>query len=192
MLLARLPDVVPGIELLARDLLAAEERIDFVGLEPTGRVTLVLVGEEDEDLELVGRALAHRAWVEERLPDWLQLAPRLGIRPEAGVRVLLLCHALRPETIAAARALGTAVLGLARYRCVSNGAGVEALVESMVALAEEPTPDPSPPPPTLPERERPPEAPSAPPPSAPEVLAFRTGLTDADLGLTDAERGEFE
>lgn len=170
-LLPRLPDVVPGLRLLAQDLLGHEGRIDFVAAEPGGRVVLVLVGEEDEDLELVGRALAQRRWVEQRLPDWLQLAPNLGVRPDAAIRVLLLCASLRPETVAAARALGSEQIGLARYRCLQNGAGVEAVVE--LELGDD----------QAVEREEP-AAPSTPGPR------FRTGLTDSDLGLSEAEQRE--
>jgi len=168
-LLPRLPDVVPGMRLLARDLLAAEGRIDFVVLEPTGRVVLILVSSEEDDLELVGSALAHRAWIEPRLTDWLQLAPGLGVRPDRGVGALLLCHSVRPETLAAAASLGGA-LSLARYRCVKNETGVETLVEL----------------------EWLPEPPAGPVGIVSETPPFRTGLSDADLDLSDAERQEFD
>ena len=169
LLLPRLPDVVPGMRLLARDLLAAEGRIDFVALEPNGRVVVILVSTDEDDLEQIGQALAHRAWVEPRLQDWLQLAPSLGVRPDRGVGALLLCHTVRPETVAAAASLGGAI-ALARYRCVRSEAGVEALVERE-GVPEPPTPA----------REIPSETPP-----------FRTGLSDADLDLTDAERREFD
>jgi hypothetical protein len=179
-LLARLSDVLPGLRLVARDLLAAEGRIDFVAVEPNGGVVLVLVAEPGEDLEAVTRALAHRAWVEPRLADWLQLAPDLGVRPEVGVRALLLCHSLDPATVAAAQVLGEAV-GLARYRCVRNGSGIEALLElDLSDLETDDEPIAAPPP-----QAAPPEPGSEPPP-------FRTGLSDADLGLSVAERREFD
>jgi hypothetical protein len=165
--------LVPGSRLLAERLLGAESRIDFVTLDPTGRVVLVLVGEEGDDLELVGRGLAQRAWVEARLRDWLQLAPDLGARPEACVKVLLVCPSLRPETLAAAGQLDPEILGLAVYRCVRNGASIETLVEPVTV--------------TPPEAEAPVNEPE--PLSVP---SFRTGLTDSDLGLSSEERNELE
>jgi len=168
----RLSSLVPGGQLLAVELLGEGSTIDFVALEPGGRVVLVFVGQAGQDLELVGRALAQRAWVEARLRDWLQLAPHLGVRPEAGSRALLVCPGFQDETRAAAEALGRDALALAQYRCVRNGAGVEALVEFVSGAA-----------PASPDRE-----PSAPVPTEP----FRTGLSEADLGLTAAEKHEFE
>jgi hypothetical protein len=155
---------------LAEDVLGAEAPIDFVAIDPSGRVVLLLVGDEGDDLELVARGLAQRAWVEPRLRDWLQLAPSLGIRPEAGVRVVLLSPSFRAETLAAARALGPEAPVLAHYRCVRNSAGVEALVELL-------TPHP--------------DAPAA-GSTPPQPSGFRTGLTDRDLGLTPEEQREFE
>ena len=174
---ASLGHAVPGIRLLAEGLLGADSPIDFVALEPAGRVVLILVGGHGQDLELVGRGLAQRAWVEARLDDWIQLAPNLGLRPGAQVRVLLLCPAYAPETHAAIRALGSDVMAPVIYRCVENGAASEVLVEHV--LADEPaaagTPSPA--------------EHSAVPVAAPR---FRTGLTDADLGLTAEEEREFD
>jgi hypothetical protein len=165
--------LVPGTRLLAERLLGAESRIDFVTLDASGRVVLILVGDEGDDMELVGRGLAQRAWVESRLRDWLQLAPDLGARPEAGVKVLLVCPSLRPETLAAVGQLAPQTLELAVYRCVRNGARVETLVETVAAAPPKPDlsvgqPDPIP------------------------VPSFRTGLTDSDLGLSPEERLEFD
>ena len=108
----RLCEVVPGLRLIAEGVLGADSRIDFVGVEPTGRVVLILVGEEGDDLELIGRAVAQRAWVEPRIRDWIQLAPNLGMRPGAGVRTVLLCPSFRHETEAAAAALGDQAVSL--------------------------------------------------------------------------------
>ena len=170
----RLGELMPGVRLLAARILGAESRIDLVALEPTGRVALVMVGEDGEDLELVARGMAQRAWVEARLGDWLQLAPNLGVRPEAGLKVWIVCPSIRPQAVAAASQLGPDAFALAVYRCVGDGSTLEILIEAL---------DGAPP-----RREALPPAPAG----AIEVPAFRTGLTDADLGLTSAERSEFD
>ena len=82
----RIHAAAPELRLIARDLLGAGAPIDFVAVDPSGGVTLLLVGEAGEDLELVARGLAQHAWVTPRVRDWLQLAPELGARPEAGAR----------------------------------------------------------------------------------------------------------
>ena len=172
---SRLTELIPGARLLAERVLGADSRIDFVATEPSGRVVLVIVGEEGQDLELVGRGLAQRAWIEARLRDWLQLAPNLGIRPEAGTKVWLLCPSVRPESVAAASQVGSDSLAWAVYRCVRNGSRVETLIEIPSA------------PPTTPEA---PARASAQP--AADGTGFRTGLSDTDLGLTAAESSEFD
>jgi hypothetical protein len=156
---------------LAEGLLGADAHIDFVALEPGGRVALVLVGEHDEDLELVGRGLAQRAWVAARIGDWRQLAPNLGLAPDAEVRAIAVCPAFDAEARTALTALGPAVVAAVTYRCVQNGSDFEVLLEHLTstgdgAPASRPDADPAP--------------------------RFRTQLTDADLGLTPAEQREFE
>jgi hypothetical protein len=165
------------LRLLAEGLLGADAAIDFVALEPGGNVVLILVGDRGQDLELVGRGLAQRAWVAARLGDWIQLAPNLGLRPDSEVRVLLLCPAFTPETRAAVEAIGAEVMALAIFRCVEDGSGFEVLVEQLGA-DEAAAGDSA-------RRPRPTAAPTEPEP-------FRTGLSDADLGLTPDERREFE
>jgi hypothetical protein len=178
---ARLSDAAPGLRVLAEGVLGEEARIDFVGSLPDGRAALVLVGEAGDDLRLVARGLAQRAWLEPRLRDWLKLAPSLGLRPELGAQVVLLCPAFGAESRAAARALGALAPLLATYRCVRDGHGVDPLVEPLAepAAACEP---PAGRPPASAERRA--EAPTLPP--------FRTGLSDAELELTPEERREFE
>lgn len=168
----RLPEALPGLRLLAEGILGADARIDFVGVDPEGRATLVLVGEQEDALALLGRALAQRAWVADRLPDWLQLAPSLGIRPEAPVHLVLMAPGFTPDTEAAARSLGPDAPTLTTYRCVRNGSGVETLLEPRAARAAVAAP--------------------ASGPSPASAAPFRTGLTDADLGLSAEERSEFD
>ena len=190
----RLRDVVPGWRPLAEGLLGAESRIDFVGLEPGGRVVIVLVGEAGEDLELVSQGLAQAEWVKARLGDWLQLAPELPVRSESGVRAQLLCPSFRPQARAAARALGPSRIGLATYRWVENGSKLEPLVEILLDDEDE---------------SEPPQEPSAIHPDPPQDAAkhaeplpdtsrddalpsFRSNLVDEDLGLTPEELAEFD
>jgi hypothetical protein len=175
----RLGHAVPGLRVLAERLLGADSIIDFVALEPTGRVVLILVGDRDDDLELVARGLAQRAWVSARLGDWTQLAPNLGFEPEAEVRVVLACPAFGTEASAAVRALGSGVMTAVTYRCVQNGTGFEVLLEHPFAMDPEPTGEP------IGSREMPASNES----KAPQ---FRTGLSDIDLGLTPEEQSEFD
>ena len=168
----RLCEVIPALRLIAEGVLGADSSIDFVGVEPTGRVVLILIGEEDDDLELVARAVAQRAWVEPRIRDWIQLAPNLGVRPGAGVRAVLFCPSFRHETEAAAAALGDQAVSLVRYRCVLNGGNLETLIEPIARGAA--------------------RASTPPRPDRSGLPAFRTGLSHEDLGLTAEEYVEFE
>jgi hypothetical protein len=164
--------IVPGWQPLAKDILGADLAIDLLGSDPSGRTVLVQVGGAGEDLELIGRALAQRAWVTPRVRDWLQLAPGLPLRPEAGVLAVLLCPAFRPEAAAAAHSLGPASLILATYRVFRDGSRFEPLLEPVGAAAA---------------IEQPLHAASHVAPAP-----FRTGLTDEDLDLTSDEHAEFE
>lgn len=157
------------VRVIAEDVLGAESRIDWVAVGPDGETLLALLGEPDRDLELVARGLAQRAWVEARLPDWLKLAPDLGVRPELGVAVLLLCPAFGPEALAAARALGPGRVALASCHFAADGPELRAFLEPI----ELGTPAPA----QMP---------------APTRAEFRTGLTDVDLGLSTDEHTSFE
>ena len=172
LLRTRLASAEGGLRILAEDILGQDARIDFVAVDASARVVLVLLAEAGGDLELVARGLAQRAWVESRLHDWLQLAPNLGLRPEAGAGLVLLCPAFGPESRGAAAALASAGPRLASYRCVRNGAAIELLIEPPLRFEEPMEP-----------------ALAA---AAPGSPAFRTGLTDAELGLSAQERREFE
>ena len=172
LLSGRLGEIVPGWQPLAKDLLGADLAIDLLGSDASGRAVLVQVGGAGEDLELIGRALAQRAWVTPRVRDWLQLAPGLPLRPEAGVLALLLCPTFRPEAAAAVRSLNPASLILATYRLFRDGSRFEALLEPVGAAG----------PVEHPQRAVPHTAPAP----------FRTGLTDEDLDLTSGEHAEFE
>lgn len=195
-LAARLGDAAPGWQPLAEGILGASpRRIDFVGLQPGDRLTAVLVGDAEEDLELIARGLAESDWLTRRVPDWLQLSRDLVIRPDVATQAVLLCPAFRSEAVVAARAVGER-LRLATYRWVRSGTASEPLIELLLAdpgdPLEEDDPLPLEPvavPAAAPARQDPARTP---PGGAPESEAFRSGLRDEDLGLTPEELSELE
>jgi hypothetical protein len=166
----------PALRVFAEDLLGADGTIDLVGVDEAGRVVVVLIGDEGQDRETVTRALAQRAWVRPRLSDWLQLAPSLPFAADAPVVALLLCPSFSSETVAAAADLGPDRIELASLRCVRNGANATVLVDRLTAAGD------------------PRETGSAPrPPSGGDrSTRFRSGLSEADLGLTPEEISDFE
>ena len=160
--------LVPGWRPLAENVLGADARIDWVGRDGEGRCAIALIGRAGDDLALVAQGLAQRAWVADRLADWAQLAPEAGLRPEAGVAVVLLAPQFRPAAIAAARAVSGPPLRLAALRFVENGAGVSPLIEPVGVAGEAADSD------------------------AGGAPGFRSGLSAAELDLTPEERAEFE
>ena len=177
---SRLPKLPDPLEIIAEQVLGLESRIDFVAKDSRGQVVLVFLADRGSDLGLLADSLAQRSWMEPRVADWVKLAPHLGLRPQLGVRVLLLASHLDPRTIAAAKSLEGHIAGPERRilgpdrrilgperrildlgicRPVRNGAGLEILID----LLE------SPPPTRVPAAE-------------PVTSRFRTGLRAEDLG----------
>ena len=166
----RLDALIPGLQLIAEDVLGAETRIDLVALDPQGRATLVLVADPGRELERVADALAQREWLAPRLADWRKLAPQLRLRPEAGTLALVVGSQFGSRARAVARALGEGVCELVVARAVRNGTATGLLLEPLREAPERPA--------LLRE-------------SGTRSL-FRSGLTDAQLGLSPEERREFE
>ena len=135
LLRARVADTVPGSRLIAEDILGAESRIDFVAVQPSGRLAVIVVSEAGCELAAIALALAHRAWVEARVPDWLQFAPELGTHAGAGVGASVLCPSFSADARAAAAALGESTLQLVRYHFVRNGTGLKILIEKALPPA---------------------------------------------------------
>ena len=180
---SQLPMAEPGLRVVAQELLGAGSRIDLLAVDAHARAVVILVGDAaDPDPALLARGLAQRAWVAPRVDDWLQLAPELGVRPRAGVRLLLLAPRFDAALEEAAAALGDERPELWPYTCVQNGTGVAVLLAPPTTAPGAPAPPaPEPAPPRT-------EAPSP----APAASGFRTGLDESDLGLTAAERREFD
>lgn len=157
-----------GWRIIADDVLALESRIDWVLADAEGRVILALHVPAGETAAQLGRALAHRAWVEARLPDWHKLAPERRLDPESPPLALLIAEDFDPEVRAAVGALPPGFVALARLRdtpTTGRGPRLERL------------------------------AIGTPPRSGPEdrgrVAIFRSGLSSQDLGLTEDEEAEF-
>ena len=167
---------LPGsLRVVAENLLGADARIDWLAADADGRVHVVLVSTDSDDLALVTLGLAQRAWVEARLPDWAQLAPQQGLRSEDGVRLVLLAPDFSATAEAAVRAVGEEDVDLVRYRCVRSGppGGPTGVVIEPSGRREERV------------RPGPAAAPAA-------DSRFRTGLSDADLLVSTAERRALE
>jgi hypothetical protein len=155
----RLPKLPDPLEILAEQILGLESRIDFVAKDRRGQMVLIFLAEPGSDLGVLADCLAQHSWMEPRVADWVKLAPHLGLRPQLGVRVLLLAPQLDPRTIAAAKSVGRAVIDLGICRPGPNGAGVEILIDV----------------PGTP-------APVLVPVAEPIVSRFRTGLRAEDFG----------
>ncbi len=180
----RLPEVLPGFRTLAQGWRADRSRIDLLG-SAGGDAIVVGFASPGRELETLGRLLAQIQWSRPRLGDWLQLAPELGFAADAPVRALLVGPELGPEVLAAIDALPPGLVRPIHARWVGGDVWLEVAHEATPAWIE--SPDATRPPGELPAPlETPPEAaPSGPSP-------FRTGLTDADLGLSPAEMAELD
>ncbi len=157
LLRTRLPEFRDPLEIVAEQILGLESRIDFVAKDQRGQVVLVFLADRRSDLTLFANALAQCSWMEPRVADWLKIAPQLGLRPELGVRALLLSPRLDPRTVAAAKSVEHPIVELGTCRPVSDGAGVEIQIDLQEAI-----------PPT--------------PAGGPTASRFRTGLRPEDLG----------
>lgn len=178
-LLARIRAELDGLgvslRILAADVLGAEARIDWLAADPDGRVHVILVSTEPDDLALVALGLAQRAWVEARLADWVQLAPGQGLRADGGVRAVLIAPRFSATAEAAVRAAGDEHFDLLCYRCLAvgpNGAEPRVLLEASRLGGQRAEP----------------ALPSAPPPAS----RFRTGLADSDLLVSSTEKRGLE
>jgi len=129
-LLPKLPD---PLEIVAEQILGLESRIDFVAKDPRGQVVLVFLADRGSDLRVLAESLAQCSWMEPRVADWVKLAPQLGLRPQLGVRGLLLASCLDPRTIAAARSVEGPVIDLGICRPVPDGAAAEILIDLLEA-----------------------------------------------------------
>ncbi len=88
---SRLAAIGGPLQILAEGLLGDEDgRIDWVAVEPNGRLWVVLIDRAGGDERLLARGLAQRAWVRDRLPDWKQLARDLPARGDTPPLLVLL------------------------------------------------------------------------------------------------------
>jgi hypothetical protein len=174
--LAGLPALVASLadplHTLVEQVSGLSGEIDLVARDGRGRAVAVRLAGAGEDLAALVDLVAQCDWLAPRLRDWLKLNPALGVRPDLGVRGLLLASEFDPRTLAAARALPDSEFALARVSAFEWQGSLELVLEPL-ARAGEPRP-----------------APPAPHPLSelgPEVAAlesrFRTGLRDDERGL---------
>ena len=179
----QLEQMQPPLKTLAESVLAEGSRIDLIARDPLGTLVVISIADPGRDLEGLGRVLAQRCWVEERIPDWLQIAPELEL--SSTVHGLLLCRDFQAETIAAARSVQPLVQ-LTRCRSLEELPGpllLEPLGVGDPPAAPVAVDSPAP----LPQSAA--VGLDSGPASRPSE--FRSGLTEDDLRLTPEERQEF-
>ena len=152
----------PTLKIVAEDVLALESRIDLVAVDGQRRIVAILLAKVGEDGPALTRALAHREWLIQRLPDWLQIAPGLGADTSAGGRAIVVAPAFLPETLLAVSALPHGWVELLR-------------------TSEREMADSSAPLPLNQDRLQPPTG-----------LVFRSGLSAEDLEVDEEESKEFD
>ncbi len=184
----RLPEVLPGFRTLAQGWLADRSRIDLLG-SAGGDAVVVGFATPGRELETLGRVLAQIQWSRPRLGDWLQLAPELGFGADAPVRALLVGPELGPEVLAAIDALPPGLVRPIHARWVGGDVWLEVADDPEPASWIEP-PHAAAPRDELAGAADAPASRTEPAPSGPSP--FRTGLTDADLGLSSAEIAELD
>ena len=100
-----------------------EGPIDWVCLDPSGRVVLVQWAEPGEDLGALTHLIAQLRWVRPRLRDWHALAPSREIDPDQDPGGLLVARRFSARTCEAAAPLARQ-LRLARWIDVPDRAGL--------------------------------------------------------------------
>jgi RecB family endonuclease NucS len=161
----QLEGLEPGLKLVAEEVLADVSSVDWLGVDAHGRAVLVLIADEGDDLSTFTRAIAARAWARPRVRDWAQLAPPLRFQSGADVRAVLVCPGFDPDTTTAAVTLGERAVELALFKPLAGDLADPGEIELLTPQPPRPAQSVEPPP-------------------------FRTGLSAADLGISDPERSE--
>ena len=178
---SRLGELTGPLQILAENLLGEEDcRIDWVAVEPSGRLWIVLLDADGSDETLLLRGLVQRAWVQARLGDWLQLAPSLPARTDTRPRLLLLAPGFSRGVRIAAREADEHGIRLARFGWSRSPGGERLAIEALAAPAHPPGLAKATEPTGSPER-----AGSG---AAPVGSSFQSGLSERDFGGNGAGR----
>jgi hypothetical protein len=177
----QLPQLDPGLRLVAEDVMGLASPIDLVAIGARGEVVLLLLALEGEnDAALLTRCLAQRAWLTPRVRDWAKLAPELELSTEAPVRAILLAPAFGAETRAAAASLRSGVVQLVRYVSIRAGGQRGLLLEPIAGES----------------RNQGRHTPGLGNRNSPEMRStlpgFRSHLSDSDLGVKPGPEEPFD
>lgn len=167
----------PELRVIAEDFLATTTPIDLLAVGSSRELVCVrMTASEapDEDAMLLARSLSDQSWLAPRVQDLASLAPELGLDPAAEPRSLLLSPGFGADVRAALQRLPSGSVQLMRYRCLQRQGQLTLLLE----------PDKPEPPMRAAGRSRKtaPSDASRRLTDPPSPSAFRTGLTEADLG----------
>jgi hypothetical protein len=100
----------PPLEVFVSGIQGGYGALDWVARDPRGGLAVVLAAEPSRFLDVLGRALAERLWLEPRVTDWARLAPERGLEPEHGLGLWVAGAGPEPGAEEAARAAGIGLL----------------------------------------------------------------------------------
>jgi hypothetical protein len=179
----------PSIRVIAEDFMAETSRVDLLAVGGEGEIISIRIGRGGDDRTLFTQALADLSWLRPRLPDFLKLAPGLGLEPSAAPRAILMCPEFSRETLAAVETCAPRSMELATYHCLRQQGRLSVLLETRSVSQQSSIARPT----TITDHDRTgsrTETLSATRPRSPEQTtessrrtSFRTGLSDADLRI---------
>jgi hypothetical protein len=181
----RVRDFERPLRIAAENFLAAESRMDLLGVGLEGELVSLRIGVDEDDAQLLTRSLSDLSWLRARSEDLAKLVPDLGIEPSAEARALLLCTDFQDETRRAIECVSFGSIELITYRCYRHRGQLGVLLDHSSTARHK----------VFGEDRLDPEAtepvggthsaadpPDRPPLCTPETASgFRTGLTDAEL-----------
>jgi len=188
------------MRVFAEDYLAESSPIDLLAVGGEGELIALRIGRDGDDAALLTHCLADIGWLRPRVPDFLKLAPTLGLEASAEPRAMLACPGFTRETVTAASSFAARTVELLTYHGVRERGQLRILLgtpdsprlarSTKPLLLEDPPSDPAE---EDPAEETVPHVATATRPQAeapdPEDSAggFRTGLRDEDLVLEPLE-----
>ncbi len=127
----RVRDLARPCRIVAEDFLAADSRIDLLGVGLEGELVSIRIGgaAHDSDAQILIQSLSDLAWLRDRTEDFVKLAPGLGIESSASARAIILCPSFRQDTHLAVECLPAGRISLLTYRAYRHQGQLNILLD---------------------------------------------------------------